>query len=404
MKPSKVGWKTLPIGEIFEFSQYGLSIPTAESGNIPILGMKDIQDGKVSLINISAKVSLSEDDLKKYALQDGDILLNRTNSLDLVGKVGIFEGGETVVFASYLVRFRVDKSKANPKYVDYFLNSTDSKLKLRALATPSISQANINPTIFQKKFEILLPPLPEQDRIAVILSTWDEAIAKTEALIERKEKQKNAIRAKLFQSANEYIKLGQLAEVRRGASPRPIDNPLYFSEAGPGWVRIADATASKMLLRKTTQHLSELGVSKSVLVQPGDLIMSICATIGVPRIMDMQACIHDGFVLIRPRDRNSIDPFFLYHLLEYLTPKLAGSGQPGTQKNLNTSIVGAIQIPAFGVDQQRKIAEILAISDDEISLLEDYRVRLIHQKQGLMQKLLTGEWPVSVKSLEEVVA
>ena len=107
--------------------------------------------------------------------------------------------------------------------------------------------------------------------------------------------------------------LGDLASVRRGASPRPIQHPRWFNETGPGWVRIVDVTRSDRYLRETEQRLSPLGVEKSVPVHPGDLIMSICATIGRPMILDMEACIHDGFVLFdKLSDR--CDREFLYYI------------------------------------------------------------------------------------------
>ena len=95
----------------------------------------------------------------------------------------------------------------------------------------------------------------------------------------------------------EVISINDICKIRRGASPRPIGDSSFFSKTGRGWIRIADVTSTYKHLNKTIQCLSEKGVSKSVKVDPGDLIMSICATIGKPVIVDIEACIHDGFVL-----------------------------------------------------------------------------------------------------------
>src|SRR5688500_17092712 len=91
--------------------------------------------------------------------------------------------------------------------------------------------------------------------------------------------------------------LGKLARIRRGASPRPIDDPRWFAREGPGWVRISDVTKAKGRLRRTEQCLSPDGIARTVGVGPGDVLMSICATIGEPVIVDMDAGIHDGFVV-----------------------------------------------------------------------------------------------------------
>src|SRR5208337_5618771 len=94
---------------------------------------------------------------------------------------------------------------------------------------------------------------------------------------------------------NDFKRICDFAKVRRGASPRPIDDPKWFG-GETGCVRIVDVTRSGRYLRSTEQYLSPIGVSRSVRVDKGDLIMSICATIGRPVIIDMPACIHDGFV------------------------------------------------------------------------------------------------------------
>lgn len=92
-------------------------------------------------------------------------------------------------------------------------------------------------------------------------------------------------------------KVKRLCLVRRGASPRPIDDPIYFDDDGEyAWVRITDVTASERYLERTTQRLSLLGKSKSVALEPGDLFVSIAASVGKPVITKIKCCIHDGFV------------------------------------------------------------------------------------------------------------
>ena len=110
------------IGAVIESTQYGLSLPAEENGKTPIVGMKDIQDGRVNL-KPSARITVSASDLEKYALRKGDILLNRTNSPDLVGKAAIVDDDGNVVFASYLVRLKVDRTTASPEYLNYWINS-----------------------------------------------------------------------------------------------------------------------------------------------------------------------------------------------------------------------------------------------------------------------------------------
>jgi type I restriction enzyme S subunit len=127
---------------------------------------------------------------------------------------------------------------------------------------------------------------------------------------------------------SEKSKIGNHAKIRRGASPRPIGDPMYFGGT-VGWVKISDVTSAKKYLRKTAQYVSPLGESLSVRVDCGDLIMSICATVGRPVIVDMPACIHDGFVQFY--DVHNDDKEYMYYLLQFHEKDLERKGQPGTQ-------------------------------------------------------------------------
>lgn len=183
-------------------------------------------------------------------------------------------------------------------------------------------------------------------------------------------------------------RLGELARVRRGASPRPIDDARWFADEGPGWIRIADVTCSDGLLTSTTQHLSQDGVKRTVPVHPGQVIMSICATVGRPIIVGMAACIHDGFVVF-DQHQDRVDERFLVHHLRHMKRFFLSQGQTGTQANINTGIVNASPIRLPGIPEQRQIAAILDTIDDAIRKTEQIIVKLKQLKQGLLHDLLT---------------
>ncbi len=315
--------------------------------------------------------------------------IGKTTSLD-VGKI-----------ASH--RFPMFRPKFGKVDVDFltYLFKTEYGKEVLGLASPG--GAGRNKTLGQSEFlkiPIHLPPLPEQKRIAEILSTWDAAIGVQERLIANARTQKKALMQTLltgkkrlpgFEGAWKYKKLSQLCSVRRGASPRPITDPRWFAESGRGWVRISDVTKSDTkFLESTLQYLSPAGVDKSVAVEPGELIMSICATIGVPKIVGVPVCIHDGFVLFR--DLNpKLSLRFLFHFLKFRAADLASQGQPGTQKNLNTSIVGNILYPDISNNEQEAIAAILSSIDSEVRSIESLLETLRQEKSALMQQLLTGK-------------
>jgi type I restriction enzyme, S subunit len=185
--------------------------------------------------------------------------------------------------------------------------------------------------------------------------------------------------------------LGSLARgIYRGASPRPIDSPIWFEESSLiGWVRISDVTQSGRYLLDTTQRLSAQGVRSSRFVPTGSLIMSICATVGRPIETRIDVCIHDGFVVFEsPRAEQG----FLYHVLKQLEPRWSSKGQTGSQMNLNTGLIKETLVPIPPTKaEQEAIAEALSDVDALIESLEQLLTKKRHLKQGAMQDLLTGK-------------
>lgn len=174
------------------------------------------------------------------------------------------------------------------------------------------------------------------------------------------------------------IALKWLSPVFRGASPRPIDDPIYFDDEGEfGWVRIADVTASSDgYLYETTQKLSALGSSLSVKLDPGELFLSIAGSVGKPCITKIKACIHDGFVYF---PWLSIDQRLLYRVFESGLC-FGGLGKMGTQLNLNTDTVGGICI---AVPPAPELSKTLTFLDHETARID----ALIEEQQRLIELL-----------------
>jgi type I restriction enzyme S subunit len=187
--------------------------------------------------------------------------------------------------------------------------------------------------------------------------------------------------------------IGALATVGRGASPRPIQDPKWFAGTGPGWVRISDVTKSSRILTTTEQCLSPEGAARSVHLSPGDLVLSIAATIGKPIVLGINACIHDGFVYFKGLASNRVSTVFLYYFFQDRQAVLAGQGQAGTQKNINTSIVSSLPIALPPLSEQRKIATILTSIDDAIEATQAVIHQLQVVKNAMMAELLTRGLP-----------
>lgn len=181
-------------------------------------------------------------------------------------------------------------------------------------------------------------------------------------------------------------KIKRLCLVKRGASPRPIEDPAFFDENGEyAWVRIADVTASQRYLETTTQRLSSLGRSKSVSLKPGELFVSIAATVGKPIITKIKCCIHDGFVYFVGLRENRE---FLYYLLSCGEP-YRGLGKLGTQLNLNTDTIGDIYLPIVASQEQDAIVKFLDRETGKIDASVAKNERLIELLQEKRAAVLT---------------
>jgi len=167
-------WKAVRLEEVLELCQYGLSAKISDKGTYPIVKMDDLVNGVVVPDKIRY-VDLDHTSFENFRLEKRDILFNRTNSLELVGRTGIFLLDGDYVFASYLIRLRPKKESIDPSYLVHYLIFSNDRLK--PLATRAVSQANINATNL-KNLKIQLPPILEQKEIARILSTLDSAISK----------------------------------------------------------------------------------------------------------------------------------------------------------------------------------------------------------------------------------
>lgn len=256
-------------------------------------------------------------------------------------------------------------------------------------------QENLSGAII-KGIEISFPSLIEQKRIADFFSFINERILTQNKIIEGLRVLKAMLSKKIFTQELRFSefsddwrikKLGDIADIKRGASPRPISNPKWFDEDSKiGWVRISDVTKSNKYLEKTEQYLSYEGVSRSRLVQRDNMIMSICATIGKPIYTKFDVCIHDGFVVF---ENLKLNKEYLYYFLDFIQLNWYRYGQPGTQVNLNTEIVNNEEIPFPSPPEQTKIANFLSSIDRKLELETAILNLLTKQKQYLLQNMFT---------------
>lgn len=154
-------WEWVRLGETTFGFQYGTSTKSLKTGKIPVLRMGNLQHGEI--VWDSLVYTNDEEEIEKFQLVDGDLLFNRTNSRELVGKTGLDRGQRKSIYAGYLVRFHM-AGNIDPDYTNYVMNSELHRDWCNEVKTDAIGQSNINATKLSK-FRFPLPPLAEQKAI-----------------------------------------------------------------------------------------------------------------------------------------------------------------------------------------------------------------------------------------------
>lgn len=162
------------LGELVEEVRYGTSLPATLNGKYGYLRMNNItEDGKLNIQNLKY-IDIPEKDLEKYVVRKGDVLFNRTNSIELVGKTCIYELNFDMVIAGYIIRIRTNNNILNSRYLSEFLNFPSTKKFLRNIAKGAVNQANINAKELQD-ISVPLPPLALQNEFAEFVAQVDKS-------------------------------------------------------------------------------------------------------------------------------------------------------------------------------------------------------------------------------------
>ena len=256
------------------------------------------------------------------------------------------------------------------------------------------------------------PTLPEQRKIAAILSSVDDAIEKTQAVIDQVQVVKRGLMQELLtrglpgrHTRFKETKIGELpaewgalpihtlCRVVRGSTPRPARDPRYFNGDYVPWITVSEVTKDGWpFLLKTRTGLTEEGARFSRYLKPGTVILTNSGvTLGIPKLLKIGGCANDGIAAFQDVSE-SLEPLFLYYVLSSMTDVFQtrvarGVGQP----NLNTSLIGSTLIPVPGRLEQDEVAEVLLGSDHRIAAESDCVSELRLLKHALMSVLLTGE-------------
>lgn len=378
-------WTETTLGEVSISKQYGYT----ESASLEIVGPKflritDIQDDFINWETVPY-CPISKTDYKKYKLEIGDIVIARTGNS--TGATAVIKDDIDAVFASYLIRFKLDYKKANFIFIDFLLRSDFWKGFVKSVKGGS-AQGGANANNFAE-FPILLPPLEEQKAIASVLSAFDDKIELLREQNKTLEEMGHTIFQEWFIKDTTIYKqrLGDLVEVKRGGSPRPIQE--FISETGYRWLKISDASATASpFIFDIKECIKEEGLKSTTLLKAGSLVLSNSATPGMPKILAVDSCIHDGWLHF-PKSRFSNE--FLYLLFQEIRPQLIQQGSGSVFTNLKTDILKDYESPLPSNEILQNFDNIIKPIFEKIYDNANQIQSLSRTRDELLPRLMRGE-------------
>lgn len=167
------GWEVVTIGDIVTEVRYGTSKPAAEGGKYPYLRMNNLTaDGHLDLNDLKY-IDIPDDEIEKCVVRKGDVLFNRTNSIELVGKTVVFDLQEDMIIAGYIIRVRLNK-RLLPEILSQYMNLEALKDILRSMAKGAVNQANINAQELQS-IKVYIPDMELQKQFIEMKNQVDKS-------------------------------------------------------------------------------------------------------------------------------------------------------------------------------------------------------------------------------------
>jgi restriction endonuclease S subunit len=382
-----------------------------EQVSIPYLRVANVQDGHVDL-NIIKEITVRPSDVERYRLQTGDVLFTEGGDFDKLGRGTVWQGQiDPCLHQNHVFSVRVQKEKLLPAILAAQASSQHGRRYFQLSSKQSTNLASINSTQL-KQFPVVLPPLPEQRRIAEVLRTWDQAIEKLEALRTLNIRRRVWLRTHLF--TGEVRLPGFRGEWRRV----PLSHVLHeHGLSSTGSEEVFSVSVHKGLVNQV-EHLgrsfSAANTDNYNRVLPGDIVYTKSPTGDFPLGIIKQSKI-DSEVIVSPLyGVFTPQTYALGVILDALfesPPAARNYLHPLVQKGAKNTIAvtnrqfleGKLDLPMDPAEQEA-IADVVSASHSEWAAIEAEITALSRQKRGLMQKLLTGEWRVMADECKELSA
>lgn len=291
------------------------------------------------------------------------------------------------------------KFKQNDDFYFYWLKSPAGQHMLQSIVTGS-AQPKFNKTNLRQVI-IPVPPEDVQKKIADILLSIDNKIDNNNQINRNLSEQAETLFRSWFEAYEPWNGemptdwkqgvLGDFVTIKRGGSPRPIQE--YLSDEGLRWLKISDVSGLQSpYVLEIAEHIIEAGLKKTVYLEAGSLVLSNSATPGIPKILDVDSCIHDGWLYF---PESQLSNYFLYLFYKSIRPKLVALGNGSVFTNLKTDILKGYSFSKPDDDTLYKFDKIVAPMFRMMREVARENQRLSEVRDSLLPKLMSGELDVS---------
>lgn len=361
----KTGWKRVPLGEVAAASKDKVD-PSDGSVERFIAGEHmDTDDLKIHRWGVTGEVDLGPAFHRGF--RPGQVLFGSRRTYLRKVAVADFEG--VCANTTFVV-----ETKDEEVLLQEFLPFVMTAEPFHAFAIAE-SKGSVNPYVNWsdiERYEFNLPPLDEQKRIADLLWALEGHRGATTSLrLSADNTRTQVIEAFVSTVTGPSVRLGEVLDIVRGGSPRPIND--YFTEEADGlnWIKIGDVPPDGKYIDATAQRIRREGLSKTRQVRPGDFLLSNSMSFGRPYIARIGGCIHDGWLALSDR-RGRWRTDYLYYLLRSAavqTQFRQGAGG-STVKNLNTGIVSRVEVVLPNLSDQDELLARLDRTNASVDALD----------------------------------
>ena len=295
----------------------------------------------------------------------------------------------------------VDANVLDADFLYYLLTQAALVEALHAIAEQSTSAyPSIKPSDIED-LEIEIPDLATQKKIADVLGSMDRRITQNTGINNNLEQQATALFESWFVNHEPWdgiqpsgwtnAPLGSFVEIKRGGSPRPIQD--YLSDSGLRWLKISDVTSlSSPFVFEVKEHIKEEGLRKTVFLHAGELVLSNSATPGIPKILDVDTCIHDGWLYF---PKSELSKYYLYLFFKHIRKELVSLGNGSVFTNLKTDILKAFPVTKADKTTLKEFDALVAPLFDAMLNAVRENFKLAALRDFLLPKLMSGELDVS---------